>query len=220
MNITFLIGNGFDVGIGMKSRFKDFFPVYQEKSQNKSEVIKQLSENIQGDYDTWADFETALGEYTINFNKENKQNLIDQVDDFETEFIEYLKEEEKSLMIEEDKEVGTIMNNALLKYYLAPNLPPESSAIIKSLYDTNASSSHLYQFVNFNYTFTLERCLEKIVEKIVCKRRVAGGDRIDKIGKIVHVHGTCNLHPIIGVNDESQILNKELAEDKSFTRFW
>ena len=29
VKITFLIGNGFDVGVGMNSRFKDFFPIYQ-----------------------------------------------------------------------------------------------------------------------------------------------------------------------------------------------
>ena len=27
MKITFLIGNGFDVGVGMNSRFKDSFPI-------------------------------------------------------------------------------------------------------------------------------------------------------------------------------------------------
>ena len=51
MNITFLIGNGFDVGLGMKSRFKDFFPIYKEKSQNKEPRIKYLSDSIEGNYD-------------------------------------------------------------------------------------------------------------------------------------------------------------------------
>lgn len=38
MNITFLIGNGFDVGMGMKSRFSDFFPKYCADSIDKEAV--------------------------------------------------------------------------------------------------------------------------------------------------------------------------------------
>lgn len=40
----------------MRSRFKDFFPVYLAKSASKKDDIKQLSEKIRDNYDTWADF--------------------------------------------------------------------------------------------------------------------------------------------------------------------
>ena len=43
VNITFLIGNGFDVGVGMNSKFKDFFPIYQVKSIDKAPEIRQLA---------------------------------------------------------------------------------------------------------------------------------------------------------------------------------
>ena len=36
MNITFLIGNGFDIGLGMLSRFTDYFPVYLANYLDKS----------------------------------------------------------------------------------------------------------------------------------------------------------------------------------------
>ena len=113
MNITFLIGNGFDVGLGMKSRFKDFFPIYKEKSQNKEPRIKQLSDNIEGNYDTWADFENALGEYTLKFTQENKQNFIDQIKDFETEFIAYLKWQESTLSFKDTDRIANIVLEAL-----------------------------------------------------------------------------------------------------------
>ena len=57
MNITFMIGNGFDVGLGLPSKFKDFFPTYVEDSKNKPPEIKQLSERIHANYKTWADFD-------------------------------------------------------------------------------------------------------------------------------------------------------------------
>ena len=97
MNVTFLIGNGFDIGMGLNSRFKDFFPIYQIKSNNKPDRIKMLSHAIEGDYETWADFETALGKYTLEFTSETKQDFIDQLRDFENDFMEYLESQEAML---------------------------------------------------------------------------------------------------------------------------
>lgn len=220
MNITFLIGNGFDIGIGMKSKFKDFFHVYQEQSEGKPERIKQLSNEIGSDYKTWADFEIALGKYTSKFNVETKQDFLDQVNDFEEEFITYLREEEKALKINEDEKVGAEMKKALLGFYQEENLAPESSMAIKKIFHMYSAEAHQYNFVNFNYTFTLEACLDKIPQKLVCRRKYANQDREDKVGTIIHVHGHCDLHPIIGVNDSSQIANKDLAMEESFTRFF
>lgn len=217
MNITFLIGNGFDIGIGMKSRFKDFFPIYQEKAQNKPKEIKQLADEIGDKHDTWADFETALGNYTLKFNVETKKNFIGQLKDFEKEFIKYLKENEDKLSFGES--VSNTMENALLQYYSLQNLAPESNRVINQLYIGHGADNHTYNFVNFNYTYSLEKCLNSIPQKIVCKRKYGSGEKTDKVGRVVHVHGSCDSHPIIGVNDVSQIANKELAEDEGFARY-
>jgi len=136
MNITFLMGNGFDVGIGMKSKFKDFFPIYQEKSHEKPERIRQLANEIGQDYETWADFESALGKYTVKFNANTKQDFIDQLKDFEVEFIEYLAKEEDSLMFNEANKIENVVKNALLKYYNSQNLAPESATAIMNVYNT------------------------------------------------------------------------------------
>ena len=217
MNITFLIGNGFDVGLGMKSRFKDFFPIYREHSTKKSEKIKQLSKEIDADYKTWADFETALGEYTLKFTMDTKQDFVDQVKDFENEFIEYLKIQEEILNYEKQDLPG-FMINGLRTYYSKENLAPESSKIVKGIHTSYEYDEYTYNFVNFNYTYALEKCLSKIPQQIVCNRKFRSSDRVDKIGQVVHVHGKRDLYPLIGVNDISQIANEELAKDEAFTR--
>ncbi|MBQ9070172.1 MAG: hypothetical protein IJY23_02335 [Clostridia bacterium] len=218
MKITFLIGNGFDVGVGMNSRFKDFFPIYEAKSRTKENRIKMLSEEINGDYDTWADFEFALGKYTVKFTKETKQDFLDQLKDFEGEFIEYLKLQESMLSFDEEKTISEHMINALRGYYDGGKLAPESRTTISNIYSNHASEDYIYNFVNFNYTTVLEECLKTISQGVVGKRKHSG-ERVDKIGKIVHVHGKSDLHPIIGVNDVSQIENKELAGDSRFIRY-
>ena len=219
MNITFLIGNGFDIGIGIKSRFKDFFPIYQHKSLKKEEKIKRLSEEISENYETWADFELALGEYTTKFDVETKKDYIDQIKDFEKEFIAYLKENEEKIKFEEKESVAKYIKKALTEYYFSENLDFESSEMLKELYKKKSIENHNYNFINFNYTSTLEKCLNTIPQKVVEKRKIGVVEVVDKIGKVIHIHGKCDNYPIIGVNDASQIANKVLKDDKNFTRY-
>lgn len=219
MNITFLIGNGFDIGIGLQSRFENFFPLYQQNAQKKNDIIKQLSDEIGNDYRTWSDFEVALGKYTLKFDANTKQNFVEQIKDFETEFIAYLREQEKALKISGSEGVSKVMCSALTEYYSLSNLPPESNNLIRNIYSVHNTENHTFNFVNFNYTFTVEKCLKTIQGGIVCTRRNGSVERKDKVGNVVHVHGNCDLYPIIGVNDIGQITSEELAKDERFVRY-
>ncbi len=218
MNITFLIGNGFDIGVGMKSRFRDFFPIYQALSLKKEARIKQLSEEIDENYDNWSDFEVALGEYTAHFNKETKQNFLDQLEDFEKEFIEYLNKQESCLSFHRTDEICSIMIPALQQFYSADILEPISNSQINKIFNAHRTEPHKYNFINFNYTTILEKCISEIPQKIVCKRKSGEKEIIDKIDRVVHIHGKYETYPIIGVNDVSQIVNKELANDTRFVQ--
>lgn len=217
MNVTFLIGNGFDIGVGMRSRFKDFFPEYQEKSKNKPKRIKQLADEIGDDYETWADFESALGRYTVKFDTTTKQDFLDQVRDFEKEFIEYLKGQESLLSYQDKGKIQEVMKEALFEFYKSDVLPPESADKINNIYFAYRREVYTYNFVNFNYTSILENCLKCLPKETLSKNKSAQ-ERKDVIGKVVHVHGYSDIFPIIGVNDVSQIANEELAQDDSFTR--
>lgn len=219
MQITFLVGNGFDIGIGMQSRFKDFFPIYQAQSQNKKYEIKKFADEIGSDYETWADFETALGKYTKEFTLGTKHIFIKQLRDFEIEFIEYLKKQESGLSFKETNKIAEVMINALTKYYSINNIASLSNKAISEVYSNHAVEHHVYNFVNFNYTSVLEKCLKTIPERLVCKRMHSGWDKFDKVGQIIHVHGRNDMYPIIGVNDVSQIANKALLEDHQFAQY-
>ena len=60
MKITFLIGNGFDLGVGLKTRYSDFVPYYLSLPDNDPDIIAFKS-IIESDKETWADAELALG---------------------------------------------------------------------------------------------------------------------------------------------------------------
>lgn len=217
MNITFLIGNGFDVGLGLKSRFKDFFPIYKNLSMTKNEKIRKFSEEINENIDAWSDFESALGEYTTNFSKESKNVFLKRLEDFESEFIKYLKWQEENLLL--PNKIGFDFRESLTNYYSTEVLHPESSLKIDKVYVNHLNQSRIYNFINFNYTNILEKCINKIPQNIVSKHKYNEREINDKIGKIIHIHGTYGLYPIIGVNDSSQIMNKELASDPRFCRY-
>ena len=72
MNITFLIGNGFDVGMGMHSKFSDYFPIYIEDSKDKVKSLKDFADEIAEDEEKWSVFEKQLGVYTNKFSLETK----------------------------------------------------------------------------------------------------------------------------------------------------
>lgn len=216
MNITFLIGNGFDVGMGMHSKFSDYFPIYIEDSKDKVKSLKDFADEIAEDEEKWSVFEKQLGVYTNKFSLETKYELIEQVQDFELGFIDYLKKEEEHLDIENIQNFSYNFSKALSDFYLNDNLPYGSAEAIKNVFSGNKSSAHNYNFINFNYSNVLDRCLLTVENGVVKKRSVGGNEKKDIIKENVHVHGKYGVYPMMGVNDSSQISNKELAKDTEF----
>lgn len=76
MKVTFLIGNGFDLNLGLRTTYKSF---YENYIQNLSEKIKDnniLYSYISKDIEDWVDFETRLGLFTFPIYSKDKSNLM------------------------------------------------------------------------------------------------------------------------------------------------
>lgn len=94
MNITFLIGNGFDINLGLKTRYTDFYPYYL--SQNHDDII---SKAIANDYDRWADLELALGQLLGGVTPEQVPEYLDCKAVLELDLANYLRSEQQALML-------------------------------------------------------------------------------------------------------------------------
>ena len=74
MNITFMIGNGFDLHLGMKTRFTDMYDGYIQ-SPSEDIVIQEFKERLKeyaGErYERWSDFEIAMAAHAKDFTNEN-----------------------------------------------------------------------------------------------------------------------------------------------------
>ena len=99
--ITFLVGNGFDVNLGIKTSYYNFYEWYL-KQKNNSEIIKQFKQEIANEIKdknipeserTWADFETGMGKYTSKFTPETVEDFLDCYEDAQESIVKYLKEQ-------------------------------------------------------------------------------------------------------------------------------
>ena len=76
MNITFLIGNGFDLGLGLASDYKSFYPYFIENA-NKDNIIRHEIEKAGKDnYVNWSDLESALGRFTAKITYDNADQFV------------------------------------------------------------------------------------------------------------------------------------------------
>ena len=53
MNITFFIGNGFDINLGLNTKYSDFYPYFIEKST----ITNMIRAWLQEDELLWSDLE-------------------------------------------------------------------------------------------------------------------------------------------------------------------
>ena len=202
MNILFMIGNGFDLNVGLYTRFKDFFSTYL-KIPNNDDRIKKFKEEIEAEIETWADFEKQIGVYAKNYNTSTQDDYIYCLDNFLDELINYLRKQEESIDYESNaNEIVNVFRDSLVNYQNF--LPPYSAGILNSIYDKNRIGS-IYSFMSFNYTGVLDGCINLTKTHLPLK-------------DVLHIHGTLDEHPLIGVDNDSQIENSELSANQNFTR--
>ena len=212
MNITFLVGNGFDISLGIKTSYADFYKWYYEQASNKSH-IKDFKEHIfsqKGEY--WSDFEAGLGRYTENFTVETVNDFFECYSDAQSSLVEYVKKETESLYFESysDKDFEYLSKN-LLNYY--GELSPTEREVFKAIEDTTKKENTHYNFISFNYTNTLDLFVEKLSKKPLRSYKDGSIHYSTTVNpNVIHAHGFTYEYPILGVNDESQISNKDLLE--------
>lgn len=212
--ITFLIGNGFDINVGLDTRYKDFYQYYiKEKPEDK------LALAIDSDYEYWADMEEGLGKYTASIIQEEADSFWESEDMLEQALAEYLELQMERIKIVNDEkknEIAKIMQSSLNK--LHAELPKEQRQSI----DNIIASLHeqiTYSFISFNYTDALDKCTQIAKEKFpkgFGTHQAGAGTYNHVIGTVLHIHGTTMEEMVVGVNDVSQIANEEFRKNQLY----
>lgn len=203
MNILFILGNGFDINLGLHTGYQDFYEYYL-KQPAKDPVIARLKKYLEKErYTTWADLEIGLGSYTLEV--ENIDQMRAVYYDLGDELRKFLKKEESSFSATEE------ILNAITK-----GLGDPHSFLPLGMRDSISTfrSGHLpfyIDIISFNYTDTLEKIIQ-LLPKTNSSIQLSNQTFLRTIR---HIHMRLDDDDIImGVNDESQILNKDLINDE------
>jgi hypothetical protein len=221
-NILFLIGNGFDINLGLETKFSDVKKEYLEHDSNDP-IINEFKEVLINDYENWSDFESAMGIYTKMFDLSNKDKYVDQIKSFCKILIEKFEKEEACIDYNTNsKQIYDVFVDSLINF--DKNFSEKSKKALSSILSASSSNYDFrYTFVTFNYTNVLDRCIEIVQERHVGHpfRQFEDQSRIkhnvlDIIGEVLHIHGTLRENLILGVDNPSQIINEELSKDEDF----
>lgn len=214
MNITFFVGNGFDINLGLKTRYSDFYPYFIEHASKENMIRDWLI----ADEMNWSDLELELGKKLNLITKDVKERFIDDLLELDDLLLDYLELEQNKIDIKGKEELVANEFHKSFKSIIKGLSEEEVDSIIstKNIY---ASEDNKYCFITFNYTHVLKLLFESAKTKkgiIESRRMASGGIKQDSFGIVYHIHGTINEGMILGVNDASQISNKELVNDKEF----
>jgi hypothetical protein len=220
--VTFLIGNGFDLQMGLKSRFTDFYDEYTKDTAGDTELIRWFKDTILRekvkDWGNWADFELGMGKQSIMFKAENcAEDFITCLDHFAENFHDYLDEECQKIIWDEvgDDIIRKFIESiACFRGRKMSMSKRNRSAMYQGILHTHVTTVN---FLQFNYTNIFDNLIEKSMDKLdmgdvpfeheIWKNVVSHASNL-------HIHSTLGNYPAIGVNGEDQIHNAILRNDE------
>lgn len=213
-NITFLIGNGFDLNQGLKTGYKDFYKYYLQRIK-KDDII---SKSIQKDYELWADLELGLGQLLGNIDETQIDEYFDSKANLEELLIEYLSIENEKFRILDEEKFAKEFQEKIVNLHENFN-EVEKIKIKDKVADTNSRIK--YQFITFNYTNVLDNMIKVVQRK--CKpfsnHNFKGVNYNDDIEAPLHIHGTLNNDLILCVDNPLQIANETLRNNHIISNY-
>ncbi len=206
MNITFFIGNGFDLNLGFHTRYSDFYAYYTEKYPDDF-----LAKEIKADKDNWADLEQGLGDFLKNKYKGNEEDFIqskNQMDNALSDFL--IWEADREVVF--SKDAAQEFQNRIV--HIDKYLAEEDADIYRNETGTVQDVIH-YCFINFNYTGSLDQIISYARNNMnpFATHRGGSSNYSDDIRDPIHIHGTIREEMILGVNDIHQMSNAESVSD-------
>lgn len=203
VNAVYIIGNGFDLRMGIPTDYPSFLKYYKtaevpspEIGEVKMKFFQRMKEEETKKKNKWADLEVALGAFTKD--ELNIELFKDFCRNANRELINYLKSVEKQspTLSEEEKEKFFCDLESPERYLRSPILRQNF------LYNAVTKDEVYSNIISFNYTNTIERLLDGYADE-------------NSHISIKHIHRTLkNDYVLFGVNNAEQIENEEFRKDE------
>lgn len=112
MDITFLLGNGLDIGFGLKSGYRDFYSYFIENASKDNLIKESIEKDKKENYPNWSDLEVALGNFTENISIEDNMKFISDKMELDKLLKQYLKKEETKFTYD-DSQIRNMINKVV-----------------------------------------------------------------------------------------------------------
>ena len=204
MRICVLIGNGFDLALGLKTGYKSFVQEYLKQNKDTENAdIKWLCNNIEADLENWGDAEMAFGRLQFSDARKNGLGTYQASEEsFSVAFQEYLQKENARFSIPLEKRGETSQTLVKRLFELSKWMTAGHAAACRVM----PKEMELFiDFLNFNYTDTLSQILGVDASGLAKVKFNMGTQIIEADVSVCHVHGTLDRGVLFGVDSADQI---------------
>lgn len=199
-----MIGNGFDLNLGVESKFEQFY-VYYIGQPSKNDVVKNFKTLLKANLKTWADFEMSIPdiyEKIGNFDKFKESFL-----DFKQELTCYLKKQESTFSLKADiGKYSSEFREYTIRFqnYLSHTDKENSKNKIKQIERVTC--------LTFNYTNFVDELVSEIKKEDAEYRKSPYNNDKRALFNIKHIHSDLTDEIILGLDNDEQY--KDLAVTK------
>ena len=193
MRILYIIGNGFDISLGMKTGYPDFYQYYLSQPSKDDDIINLKNSIKDNKYETWADLEIGLGKYTSSIS--SQEVFLKCLEDIRANLKVFLEKQFANRSYSPDP-------RKFVECFTAPGsfldaqIELKYDLFLRTLEVSNASKKEV-SIISLNYTNTIEDIMQGSNSGI----------------QILHLHGTLDNGIVVGVNDLEQIENQSFRSD-------
>lgn len=229
MNITWIIGNGFDLNLGLETGYSTFRDNLYLSSSFKSSKRDRLVEKLEGanrygldTVELWSDLEVLLGKVTALYGQDEFDFFSETFEEMEQCFCDYVRSQELRFPEELPTECVDEFISSVTRFDKRMAWQDGQQFSI-----SNIEGTVNHNFVSLNYTQTLKRFIELAHNSngAMLKHIVNGREYRDVLNNPFYAHGTFddegNVKDIVfGVDSPNQIDNDAYAQNSLFVECW
>lgn len=211
MRVLYLIGNGFDLNLSLRTRYSQFYESYlkeESKSEDITKFKQYLSDQKERNIELWSDLELVLGESTKLYD--DKDAFIAVYGDINESLRKYITDQNNRLINDANA------SDKFISYLKNPfkDLCNRDMQNIRNYFGRFGKDWDV-SFMTFNYTSSIEKLIGNNLGKDI-EKNIFGGT--SHISSIEHIHGNCDETILVGVNDVNQISNKSFWDNSQILR--
>ena len=218
MNVTVLVGNGFDLAAGLSTTPKSFLNSFVDKyacAPDESDPnAVAMAKHIQDEgVDSWASFESKLGEYSKQFAESEYDVFLKQAASLINYLGIWLADQEKRVTEDFVKRNAHECLKSLSR--LGDSLNMKHGELVNGLISSHSNEHVVFNLICFNYTSTLKRFYDFVGGRNT-SLGIISGNRSYLLGSFIFAHESLDEGRIVcGVDDIDQLANESFRSNRA-----